>query len=104
MSLTKPRLYLLDVEGTTSPLSLVYEQLFPYARKHMEAFLRDHLHEPDVEADVAKLADLRRIQCAAAGQIDPLKLETKTRSGGFQGHVHLYTGVQAGTRDICYRS
>ena len=29
-----PKLYLLDVEGTVAPISLVYEQLFPYARAH----------------------------------------------------------------------
>ncbi len=34
------RLYLLDVEGTVAPISLVSEQLFPYARAHFEAFLR----------------------------------------------------------------
>lgn len=39
MSTVAPRLYLLDVEGTVAPLSLVTEQLFPYARAHFEAFL-----------------------------------------------------------------
>jgi enolase-phosphatase E1 len=29
----------LDVEGTIAPISLVAEQLFPYARKHFESFL-----------------------------------------------------------------
>lgn len=33
------RLYLLDVEGTVAPISLVSEQLFPYARAHFEEFL-----------------------------------------------------------------
>jgi len=55
------RLYLLDVEGTTSPISLVYEQLFPYARKHLEAYLRAHVREPEIdaaiEADLALLAE-----------------------------------------------
>ena len=41
-----PRLYLLDVEGTTSPISLVSEQLFPFARKHLKAFLLEHGGEP----------------------------------------------------------
>lgn len=34
-----PKLYLLDVEGTVAPISLVSEQLFPYARAHFESFL-----------------------------------------------------------------
>ena len=33
------KVYLLDVEGTVAPIAFVYEQLFPYARKHFEAFL-----------------------------------------------------------------
>jgi len=53
---TKPKLYLLDVEGTTSPVSLVSEQLFPYARKHFEVFLREHGDEAEVKADLALLA------------------------------------------------
>ena len=32
--------YLLDVEGTVAPLSLVSEQLFPYARAHFAQFLK----------------------------------------------------------------
>lgn len=50
------KLYLLDVEGTTSPVSLVYEQLFPYARKHLEPYLRDHAADPDVQSDLTLLA------------------------------------------------
>jgi enolase-phosphatase E1 len=58
-----PRVYLLDVEGTTSPISLVYEQLFPYARKHLEPFLREHAEEPEIQADLALLAE----ECRAEG-------------------------------------
>jgi 2,3-diketo-5-methylthio-1-phosphopentane phosphatase len=36
------KLYLLDVEGTVAPLTLTSEQLFPYARKHFEAFLKEY--------------------------------------------------------------
>ena len=53
MKFQEPKVYLLDVEGTTSPLSLVYVQLFPYARKHMEPYLRAHIHEQDLQADLA---------------------------------------------------
>jgi methionine salvage enolase-phosphatase E1 len=42
MTTTPPRLYLLDVEGTVAPISLIYEQLFPYAREHFEEFLEEH--------------------------------------------------------------
>jgi enolase-phosphatase E1 len=61
----RPRLYLLDVEGTTSPISLVYEQLFPYARRHLPAFLREHGGEADVEADLVLLAEENRADADA---------------------------------------
>ncbi len=38
-----PKLYLLDIEGTIAPLTLTTDVLFPYARKHFEAFLKQNL-------------------------------------------------------------
>jgi enolase-phosphatase E1 len=34
-----PRGILLDIEGTTTPVSFVYDVLFPFARRHMAAYL-----------------------------------------------------------------
>jgi enolase-phosphatase E1 len=45
MSEARPKLYLLDVEGTIAPLSLTAEVLFPYARAHFESFLWRSLGE-----------------------------------------------------------
>lgn len=56
------RVYLLDVEGTTSPVSLVSEQLFPYARRHMEAFLRAHERKVVVQADLAMLYEENQVE------------------------------------------
>lgn len=39
----EPKVYLLDVEGTVAPLTLTSEVLFPYARKHVEEFLKRSL-------------------------------------------------------------
>jgi enolase-phosphatase E1 len=67
-----PRLYLLDVEGTTSPISLVSEQLFPYARKHLKSFVLDHVDEADVRADLALLVEERMEERdAAAPPVEP---------------------------------
>jgi enolase-phosphatase E1 len=52
MTARTPRLYLLDVEGTVAPISLVFEQLFPYARAHFLAFLKEHKTEPAVAVDL----------------------------------------------------
>ena len=62
MSVDSPRVYLLDVEGTTSPVSLVSEQLFPYARKHLEGYLREHWNEAETQADLALLAEENRAE------------------------------------------
>ena len=51
-----PRLYLLDVEGTVAPISFVYEQLFPYARKHFANFLAEYINEAAVMNDLLLLA------------------------------------------------
>lgn len=37
-----------DIEGTTSSLSFVKDVLFPYAREHMNDFVRTHAHDHDV--------------------------------------------------------
>jgi enolase-phosphatase E1 len=60
--MSEPKLYLLDVEGTTSPVSLVSEQLFPYARRHMEAFLRAHDRKVVVQADLAMLYEENQME------------------------------------------
>ena len=36
---------LLDIEGTTTPIDFVYQVLFPYARKHLHAYLSEHWDE-----------------------------------------------------------
>ena len=33
---------LLDIEGTTTSISFVYDVLFPYARQHVTEFLQKH--------------------------------------------------------------
>jgi enolase-phosphatase E1 len=50
-------LYLLDVEGTVAPISLVYEQLFPYARARFAEFLQHNGDDAAVKADLALLAE-----------------------------------------------
>jgi enolase-phosphatase E1 len=51
------RALLLDVEGTTTPVSFVYDVLFPYARSHLRAYLAAHLGSADMNEAAAMLAD-----------------------------------------------
>lgn len=53
------RAILLDIEGTTTPIAFVKDVLFPFARRNAAAFLAAHGHEPEVESDLALLAEER---------------------------------------------
>ena len=52
---TRPKLYLLDVEGTIAPLSLTTEVLFPYARRRFAMFLERGRNDESVRADLVLL-------------------------------------------------
>ena len=47
---------LLDVEGTTTPISFVHDVLFPFARTRLRSYLEAHGGSSEVLADLAKLA------------------------------------------------
>jgi enolase-phosphatase E1 len=49
------RVILLDVEGTTIPISFVYNKLFPYARSHIPTWLREHHRDPEVHSALVDL-------------------------------------------------
>lgn len=54
---------LTDIEGTTSSISFVHETLFPYARKALPEFLRNHQNDPAI---VEIMDDVR----SEAGTVD----------------------------------
>lgn len=54
-SLRKPSVILLDIEGTTTPISFVYETLFTYARAHLQQFLEEHADNEQLHRDLDQL-------------------------------------------------
>lgn len=46
------RAVLLDIEGTVSPVAFVFDVMFPYARRHVESFLRNNWHDEKVQQAV----------------------------------------------------
>ena len=42
--------FLLDIEGTTSSVDFVYKTLFPYASARVEAYLREHAAEAELQS------------------------------------------------------
>jgi enolase-phosphatase E1 len=47
---SRPRVILLDIEGTVAPISFVHDVLFPHARAQMESYLRAHWNDAPVAA------------------------------------------------------
>lgn len=45
---------LLDIEGTVTPISLVRDRLFPYARARLATYVSDHAAEPEVAEILAQ--------------------------------------------------
>lgn len=102
------RAIVTDIEGTTSSLSFVKDVLFPYARAHLAAFVREHARDAQVapqldavrrEAGAPALTQEAVIEQLLAWidqdrKITPLKAlqgmiwEHGYRSGDFQGHVY----------------
>jgi 2,3-diketo-5-methylthio-1-phosphopentane phosphatase len=103
MSVAKPSVYLLDVEGTVAPISLVSEQLFPYARAHFSRFLERNETNPDVTADLTLLAQENRAEAdpdaphtapVISKKTNPVILNEAFFSGvegpAFRGAAHAY--------------
>jgi enolase-phosphatase E1 len=91
MTAKTPRLYLLDVEGTVAPISLVSERLFPYARAHFEPFLWKALADPEQDLSEGSvfwdMMMLRLENEAELGDDVPRILPEVTGVAGFAGEA-----------------
>ncbi|MCA9224183.1 MAG: hypothetical protein KDA47_01165, partial [Planctomycetales bacterium] len=47
---------LLDIEGTTSSVSFVYDVMFPFVRRELEPYLETHWGESDLAAACDQIA------------------------------------------------
>lgn len=96
-----------DIEGTTSSLSFVKDVLFPYARRHIAEYVREHAADPAVRTQLQAVAETvgRRLTDEEAvaelirwidedRKATPLKVlqgliwEAGYRNGDYQGHVY----------------
>ncbi len=62
MSQLRPKVYLLDVEGTVAPLTLTTDTLFPYARRRFAIFLERSRHDEQVREDLRLLEQENRAE------------------------------------------
>lgn len=107
------RAIVTDIEGTTSSLSFVKDVLFPYARKHLAAFVAAHGHEPPVRAllddasreagggldDAGIVAQLERWidedrKVTSLKSLQGLIWEAGYRNGDFKGHIYADAAAQ----------
>jgi enolase-phosphatase E1 len=47
---------LLDIEGTTSSIHFVYDVMFPFVRRELEGYLRQHWDQPALQATCERIA------------------------------------------------
>ena len=62
---------LLDIEGTTTPVDLVFGTLFPFARARVEKFLSRHQESDDVAADLEALKQERAREAELISELPP---------------------------------
>ncbi len=74
MSSAEPRAVLLDIEGTTTSISFVYDTLFPFARREIPGYLEAHWGDAVLQEAVAHVRALADSERAAGvdGAIDVL--------------------------------
>jgi enolase-phosphatase E1 len=55
---------LLDIEGTTTPLAFVYDVLFPYAARELNAFIRRHFRDSEIRRFLESLRQQRALDAS----------------------------------------
>jgi enolase-phosphatase E1 len=80
---------LLDIEGTTTPISFVYDVLFPFARDNVRAFLERNISSPEVLAIVQELSDEHNRDVQEGRQAPELK---DRASAGYLDSLASYVG------------
>lgn len=105
------KLYLFDIEGTTTDIKFVHKVLFPYSAEHMEAYILDHQNHPVVQKAIldtiktvqeenSKTLDLNGVittlkewikadrKHPALKEVQGLIWDNGYSRGDFQGHVY----------------
>ncbi|WP_439851562.1 acireductone synthase [Pseudomonas syringae] len=66
---------LTDIEGTTSAVSFVFDVLFPFARKHLPDFVRQHADQPSVATQLQAVREQSGEPDADAERVIAILLE-----------------------------
>jgi enolase-phosphatase E1 len=103
---------LTDIEGTTTDIAFVHQQLFPYSSRLLSAYLHSHKEKPEIAAIIGEIRHLEQRHTAELSEIiailqrwiaedrkvTPLKAlqgyiwEFGYQSGELQGHLYTDAG------------
>lgn len=56
--MTTIKAVILDIEGTTTPISFVADVMFPFVRKNLESYLNEHWGDEELNNDIDALRSL----------------------------------------------
>ena len=65
---------LLDIEGTTTPISFVYEVLFPFVRRHLADHIEAHAHSLEYTRIFDALREERESDIEASAEAPPASI------------------------------
>lgn len=83
------RAVLLDVEGTTTPIAFVHQNLFGFAREHVKEFLENNFDSIDVQGDLATLQAEYDVEKASEPSSPTLALDSRVKTiESFTGYIN----------------
>jgi enolase-phosphatase E1 len=87
----RPKVYLLDVEGTVAPLTLTTDVLFPYARRLFALFLERNRNDESVREDLVLLEAENRAEVGeGVPRLPPIASLADTASPRFRLDAMIY--------------
>lgn len=67
------RAIVTDIEGTTSSIDFVHQTLFPYAKKHLRAYLKAHADRTEIQQLIDEVEAIERTELSVEGAADVLE-------------------------------
>lgn len=67
------RAIVTDIEGTTSSIDFVHQTLFPYAKKHLRAFLKAHADRTEIQQLIDEVEAIEHAELSVEGAADVLE-------------------------------
>ena len=60
---------LTDIEGTTTDIAFVHQQLFPYSSRRLSTYLHSHQEKPEIAAIIQEICQLEQHYTAELPEI-----------------------------------